>query len=610
MSTTIAERPHLFSFSLNEIRYVLNVTDPTAAGCAVDIELYYHDIDAVNGILFKSFTLTPSLDGSIYCHIRDYIDSLLKLQLPVITGATIQPVKDQVKYFYIKYREITKADPDTAWLTDDQNKRIAVMGGVEQRLFKRNNFFVSYLVDTKAFLTWQPSNRFVFEDERHYLTFLLTTPADFTVKVHTVFTDLTSHDTTIPFVAGSNVLFRIKAGAKDLGLPAIDITRTLYYYEIQVNKTADNGLLASPHRFYLEYRPLYAFTDILFFNSISGLDAVRVKGQVDWSIENTGDDVEHITGSQAYNTDRPQVQYSQANQLKKDNFKGDAGWRRTPAQQEALVELLLSKGRYEIVDGRWIGIVNLRKNLDLRSSVDKKWSFPVEWSYGYSDRVFTPKWLSLGAGTGDVADVPATPGCVAVTFPVGLSLPDGRVNQPYFSEIVLNGTAPFRLSAIVKPAWMNLFVLGNVVRMSGIPDATVVNTPVSFTISNCGIQTANYIDNISIGTEVISVGKPINVVNHSAKAIQLQSNGESFPAIKTVNGFSANITSGTSINVDTVPGGSGPITFRVEFRTVVTDPSIFNVVVNAGDGIALSSDPDNPVTGVNVINYIIITLLE
>lgn len=605
MSTTITERPHLHNFSLNEIRYVLSVTDPLVPGCAVDIELYYHDIIDSVGILFKSFTLTPAPDGTVYCQVKDYLDSLLKPQLPAITGDTVQPVRDQVKYFYIRFRQVTTANPDPQWKTDASNKRIVLLGGVEQMKHQRNNFFASFLNTTKAFLTWQPSNRFVFANERHYLTFLLTSPADFTVQVHTVFTDLSSHNTTVNYTAGSDVLFRIKAGAHDLGLDAIDTSKKLYYYEVQVVKTSDGGILAAPHRFYLEYRPLYSFSDILFFNSLGGLDAVRVKGEVTWSIENGGDDVEHITGNQAIDSDSPQSQYSQVNQVKKDNYKGDAGWCRSPMQQEALVELLLSKGRYEIVDGRWIGIVNLKKNLDLRLSTDKKWSFPIEWSYGYSDRVFTPKWAMLGSNMADVPDLPPVPGCIAVAFPPDLSMPDGEVGSVYLYQFDIIGTPPFEVTDIVKPDWMLITIAGNRLRFSGSPNVAANAVAVSFNISNCSNDTATYSDRINIAPGVVSpTGRTPAVTNNTGVTLQLKSNNVLYPNLPTTGNFVATIIPNTKLFV--VPFVS-TVPCKVEFRTNINDAPIFTAVLGKTEAITLSADPDNPVTGTNNINFITIS---
>lgn len=399
MATSITERPYTYSFSENEIRYLLTVTDPDAAGCEIQVEIYTRSIGGTAAKL-TGFSLYPGADGIIYCHIKSYLKSILEPQLPNAAGATVQAVSSQVAYFYIKYREVTTALPDPTWQSDESNERVALIGGVEQQAFKRNNFFVSYLATNKTFLTWRPNkDNFVFIDQVHFLTFLLTAvTASITVKVTTYFTDGTSLVTTSAKTVGNDILFHIKAGAKGLGLDALDITKKLWYYEVSV-LAADNTVLANPKPFYIEYKPVYAYNEFNYFNSLGGWDSLRIMGDTLWSLDINADDVEHVVYNDSFASNTPQPQYSQANIYKKDNYKGDAGWQRSKLLQEVLVELLISKNIVELRDERWIKIINLKKTTDMRFSGDKKWSFPVEWSYGYSDAVFTPKGLSLGPGS-------------------------------------------------------------------------------------------------------------------------------------------------------------------------------------------------------------------
>jgi hypothetical protein len=413
MATILIERPHVYSFSMNEIRYMFHVSDPASAGCVVEVELYYREINSSVNTLLKRFALTPPGDGIIYCHVADFLDSIVSAELPNLNGPRVQPIRDQVKYFYIRYRQLTTAAPTADWQTDDA--RIVMLGGVEQIKFTRNNFFASYLPANKPFFTWQPSNRFVHPDEKQWLTFLLVTPADFVIKITTVFTDASTSIFTIPVSPANDILFRIKTGATELGLTSMQPSKQIHYYEIQVLKEDELTVLAASYRYYIEYRPLYSFYDIAFFGSLGGLETVRVKGTVDWSIETNSDDIEHVIYKDAVNTQKPQCQFSQTNTTKRDNFKGDAGWCRNKNEQESLVELTMSKGRYQIIDGRWIGLVNLKKNLDLRTSIDKTWSFPIEWSYGYSEKTFTPKWVALGPGVGDNV-------CASLPIPQGLQI--------------------------------------------------------------------------------------------------------------------------------------------------------------------------------------------
>lgn len=84
--------------------------------------------------------------------------------------------------------------------------------------------------------------------------------------------------------------------------------------------------------------------------------------------------------------------------------------------------------------------------------------------------------------------------CVAVAQPE-FSLPDAFLGIPYLFEYELTGTAPMTVSIDTAPSWMSIEVIGNILTISGTPDATLSSGSVSFSISNCG--GANSID---IGT--------------------------------------------------------------------------------------------------------------
>ncbi len=507
MATQITERPHTFNFSENEIRYVFNVNDPAAAGCAVQVELVYFKEGIAAAQKIISFALTPDADGTVYCHVQNYLKSFLKPQLPDVVADYASAITTQVKRFYIKYRQVTNASANTEWIDDSANTKTVLLGGVERMKFKRNNFFVSYLFDTKAWLTWQPKGSFVYINQPHYLTLLIAdeTVKEFTVRVRTVFTDGTIDNTSEATFKTSvdTPLWRIDASVKKWELDTFNTSKNIYYYEI--NAISGNIILALPHRFYIQYNPVYAYWDFNYFNSLGGMDFVRVAGETLISADVNSEDVEHIIYRDALNTDKPQEQYTATNFVKKDVYKGDAGFMQTTRQQEALLELLLSRGIYELTDGRWIKIMNLKKSADLRNTTDKKWSFAIEWSYGYDDSVFTPKAILLGNGQADA--IPVTV-CAPVELPANIVMPDGEVGTPYNFYINVAGDAPYVLAELIKPSWMSVQLVANVLNFTGKPDVTGTNLDVSFTLSNCsGANALPFTDYINI-TQAVQPNMP------------------------------------------------------------------------------------------------------
>lgn len=500
--TTITERPHNFSFSENEIRYVFNTDDPGAAGCEVETEIHYLSSDLLIDIRMITLSLIPAADGSIYFQIHNYLKSLLTPQLPDPAGDVLQPVTDQFRLYYIRYREKTIAQADPAWTDDVDNKKTALLGGVEQMKFRRNNFFANYLNDTKSFLTWQPGGKRIFTDQEHYLTFLIGANVTvFTVKVQTIFTDLTTIGITYlqSVTAAMSRIWRFRSGLEALGLQLLSPTKKIYYYEVSVTSGTDT--IAAPYRFYVDYNRFYDFHDFHYFNSLGGIDTARLQGQFNRNVNIAADDLEHITNNESFTSSFPKSQYSQANALKRDSYKGDIGWSRSQLQQEVLIELLVSKGIFEIIGGRWIRVINLGKSQDLGNNNEKKWSFPLEWNYGYTDAVFTPKNVLLGAGAPYVPPVvapPAPPPCVAVMIPES-TLPDGRQGTAYNYWIDLSGDAPFTINITAKPSGMYIGLSERRIIFSGTPDTAGTNQLVAFSVNNCNdSHTASFNDGVNI----------------------------------------------------------------------------------------------------------------
>jgi len=99
------------------------------------------------------------------------------------------------------------------------------------------------------------------------------------------------------------------------------------------------------------------------------------------------------------------------------------------------------------------------------------------------------------------------PGCVAPGHN-GLNNTAGTTGTLYTGTVTLTGSQPFTLSNIIKPAWLNISLVNNIVTLSGMPTAGL-NQPVSFDMTNsCG--TSSFSDEIDI-----SASPTANVVNYT-----------------------------------------------------------------------------------------------
>lgn len=160
----------------------------------------------------------------------------------------------------------------------------------------------------------------------------------------------------------------------------------------------------------------------------------------------------------------------------------------------------------------------------------------------------------------DDIDVIAAASCVSVSFTSTPSIPNAVAGQPYNAFIALNGTNPYILSSIVKPAWATIVSEATGIRITGTPPSADPTAGFSFDISNCGGGPLNIIT----FTQVISVSSGVIITGNTSFSIGLPSGSGNIIAppgtLVTVtinaNGASGSYTLNTSITGATVTGST------------------------------------------------------
>lgn len=396
MAHTINERPPAFCLSKNEIRYVYTVTDLTRAGLELQLKLFYvRKTDNANVQIGENFNLKPDANGKVYFYCNAYIDSLLTYNMPATS--LVNECETQYTQFFIHSREVWDADITSVFNEHEETKkRLAIKMGVEKHRYSRDNFF-NYFNTSKCFFTWIPNNRFVFINQPNYLTAFIAAGTTNGLKVRATYylTDGTT-DYVDTDISGTNgFLFHINATPAALGIIAAIGSGQLHYYDVEILGAA-NALIVGAYRFYIDYTPMYNYYDLLFFNSLSGVDTIRVKGKV-----NTIFDVQKETAeggfsfleSASINKTPETIATSIAVSRK---YKGDAGWCDTKQQQFALIEFLASDCAFQKIDGRNVRLMNLVSNFDAGEINDDLQSFPIEWTLAETNSVLTPVEINLG----------------------------------------------------------------------------------------------------------------------------------------------------------------------------------------------------------------------
>ena len=387
----LTERPPQYNFSKNEIRYVFHSNIAGRSSLRLQVRLKYAAIGNTDFTVLQQFELKPSSDGYTYLYIQTYLHSYLNYVMPLF-GNTFTGADEQLLQFYIEHREVDSAHLNPAWLTNESDRiRIVLKGGIERNKNSRSNFFYNYLFVNKTFLTWQPDSRFIFKDEKAYISFLKADYAatGYQLKIKSVDINETE-STNLVAIPDGHKLYHINVGPANL-----ELADDLYYYEVSVIDS-DNAYIVQPYRFYIEYRPIYSFFDLVYVNSLSGIDFVRAKGEFALTIERIYDESEgglNVNDATSYVKPHESAQVAITG---RKSYKGDIGFLRNKKQQEALNDVLYSTHIYMAVDERWVPLQNITKTQELGTTSDKNKSYPIEWTLSETNEVFTPEKILLG----------------------------------------------------------------------------------------------------------------------------------------------------------------------------------------------------------------------
>jgi len=356
------------------------------------------DLPVINSFaLLKTFNLKPNSDGSTYLYIDGYIDSLLVWVVPSL--ATVYTnASEQSCQFYIRFREVSVDAPDPAWIETEAEKiRIALKGGIEKQKSSRNNYFL-YQDSNKTFFTWIPSQRFIFMDQPAWISALIKVQGEYKLRISIKLSngDTVTQENDLHFLDG--IFYHINVSYNGLGIEALAAGEQVHYYEISILNEALDTTLFNVYRFYIEYRPLYDFFDIIYHCSLGGIDTARIRGEVAIGFEK---EVHELGGGMSNTGWSDVVKTGESSQLttNRKTYKGDIGYLQSKAHQEALLDLIISPSIYQFVDSRFVPVLNMQRTVNFRKTSDKIYSLPLEWTLPFSNEVFTPGSIELGLGT-------------------------------------------------------------------------------------------------------------------------------------------------------------------------------------------------------------------
>ncbi len=340
--------------------------------------------------------LKPDISGKAVFNLRPAFRNLFKA-VPPARNETFQLIRDRTivsqKAYGDVFNDMTEPIKFLKGPVD-----LIVYGGLNKEKYPNVNFFKGYLPQEKKFLTWRPRVSYVDRTQEDYLTYFsaISATTQLKVRVKAYFDDATEETATINETDPSSELYgkmyQIPAGPVTSGATGINPLKNLIEYDLWI-ENQDNEVITEVMNFRLTTFKPSLTRYILFLNSISGYDVVRMTGKTARSSEIEKQKVNKYLDFDYLSSDGEEKNtHSQSIQ----NFEYSSGMFKGKYAQymsEYMQDLLHSKKAYDITNGERIPINISGGTFRIEETADFKYFTRFEANLAYTDSVFSPSVL-------------------------------------------------------------------------------------------------------------------------------------------------------------------------------------------------------------------------
>jgi hypothetical protein len=443
----VTKRPFRYNFSGNSIFYELS------SDAAIQNSLIYFEViiffkraddNAYYQVNLDPLIFTP-VNGKALFDISDYLDGMMDYEMPPLSGSLKNSfvAKKQSGEFYITFREVDPALALTGFNTSEFNfKREVLKGGVDRMYYRGNNYFRNYLPAEKPYLSWLPKQQLVAMDQMVYLVWFHSIQVSGVLqqKIEVEFDDGEVFQTQNDIIGGVGSVIYMPAGVRQLQLDNIRITKRIVRYSItfgaQLGTDAFN-VICEKINFEIDNRNSYQSYNLLYRNSLGGIDSVMVRSRVEKVVEYELTEASSVIAPDYYLSDTLPSENKIVEARETLIYRGSI----TQLSKEAAErtrDIFFQREVYWPRFGKFWPVKVLNKGFSLGFSNDKRWSLPIEWQYALEgNKFYTPEGLDLGPGevegAGCAVGIQILP--IEVTF-------DGQLANVVFRYNLLGGEAP------------------------------------------------------------------------------------------------------------------------------------------------------------------------
>lgn len=404
MAIDILKRPYERNWSGNPIHYTLfSAAAEADATIYFEIRLMVRRQDA--GAYSEAIVLPyRPVDGTAKIDVQDLLDGLLEYELPTMPATneylSVLLASKMTGFFYIDFREITTAEPDPEWETDDENPLFVAKGGISFIKWRGDNYWVNYYDIIKPFLGWEHNNALHALTERMYLAWMNLTdysPSIIKMKRTAMFTDGTSDVAYLDFTVPHWLVGYFPSGADQLELAAIDPAKNIYWWELQVVRYDINPLepLSEAFRYYADNRNDYNTITLNYRGSLGNIGSARVRGVIDYTGNRSFTESERVVLHNYFEDHFIDGRIGAENSSEIQVLKGDLGYL-SKEQQDRLRDINFRREVWWEQQLKWLPVQLLTASNRIRLTTDKLFSMPIEFCIAAGEEFFyTPESVNL-----------------------------------------------------------------------------------------------------------------------------------------------------------------------------------------------------------------------
>jgi hypothetical protein len=160
-------------------------------------------------------------------------------------------------------------------------------------------------------------------------------------------------------------------------------------------------IVCNPQRFYLEFRKFTETKDLVFVNSVGGIEAIRLRGLIDANADYTQTSAQKIETPEYFTNGILDAQTEDIVNFEQESFTGDTGFmpKENLDRLRDLINASKLKKAFEIKNNRLIPINIRSKTIQWYTNRQSLFSIALQWQYAFTNQYFTPAGLINAAGT-------------------------------------------------------------------------------------------------------------------------------------------------------------------------------------------------------------------